>query len=246
MRNYFRFYLLSLSLLIGVSTPLAATIQAPISTVCSSAVEDWVTYIDRIAIAHSQLLTQIQDQLVANQHEIDSLRGQLQENQHQLSLVIERQQQIYQNMDSPYSKSPPASKKNEAKTSKTASSNDEAIDYNEAVALVLQKKQYAQAISRFQNFVKSYPNSIYQPNAYYWLGKLNVKQGKKENAIYYFALVAKTYPKFSKAPSSLLKVGMLMQEKGQKDNARAVFQQVGKLYPSSASAKQAQKQILKL
>ncbi len=31
----------------------------------------------------------------------------------------------------------------------------------------------------FQNFVKKYPDSTYQPNANYWLGQLNYNKGEK-------------------------------------------------------------------
>lgn len=41
------------------------------------------------------------------------------------------------------------------------------------------KKQYDQAISAFQSFVKQYPKSTYQPNANYWLGQLFYNKGKK-------------------------------------------------------------------
>lgn len=236
MSNNFRPYLLSLSLLVGVAVPWAATAQAPISNVGSGSVDDRVTQLERISNAHSQLLTQLQQQIADNQRDIDSLRGQIQENQYQLSQVVERQKQIYQQMDSLSSQAPAAS-------TATAGCGDANTDYNEAVALVLEKKQYDQGISAFRNFVKRYPDSTYQPNANYWLGQLNYNQGKKDDALYYFSLVAKTYPKSPKAPDALLKVGVIMQEKGQKDKARAVYQQVGKLYPSAEAAKQAQKRL---
>lgn len=258
MSNNFRPYLLSLSLLVGVAAPWAATAQAPISNAGSGSVEDRVTQLERISNAHSQLLTQLQQQLADNQRDIDSLRGQIQENQYQLSQVVERQKQIYQQMDSLSSQTPAAAAADgqpQASASAggaqsaapaanaTASGSNANTDYNEAVALVLEKKQYDQAISAFQSFVKRYPDSTYQPNANYWLGQLNYNQGKKDDAAYYFALVVKNYPKSPKAPDALLKVGVIMQEKGQKDKARAVYQQVGKLYPSAEAAKQAQKRL---
>ncbi|RLR18412.1 cell division protein CpoB [Sodalis-like symbiont of Bactericera trigonica] len=255
MSNNFRPYLLSLSLLVGVAAPWAATAQAPISNAGSGSVEDRVTQLERISNAHSQLLTQLQQQLADNQRDIDSLRGQIQENQYQLSQDVERQKQIYQQMDSLSSQTLAAAAEGQPQTSTsaggsqsaapaaTASGSDANTDYNEAVALVLEKKQYDQAISAFQSFVKRYPDSTYQHNAHYWLGQLNYNQGKKDDAAYYFALVVKNYSKSPKAPDALLEVGVIMHEKGQKDKARAVYQQVGKLYPSTEAAKQAQKRL---
>lgn len=262
MNSNFRRHLLSLSLLVGVAAPWAATAQAPISNVGSGSVEDRVTSLERISNAQGQLLNQLQQQLSDNQRDIDSLRGQIQESQYQLNQVVERQKQIYQQMDSlsqggaqsasaaagaaggaaagassDAGSSPPAA------ASATPSGGDENSDYNAAVSLALEKKQYDQAISAFQSFVKQYPKSTYQPNANYWLGQLFYNKGKKDDAAYYFAVVVKNYAKSPKAPDAMYKVGIIMQEKGQADKAKAVFQQVIKQYPTSAAAKQAKSRV---
>ena len=95
MSSNFRHQLLSLSLLVGIAAPWAAFAQAPISSVGSGSVEDRVTQLERISNAHSQLLTQLQQQLSDNQSDIDSLRGQIQENQYQLNLLQTDLRQIY-------------------------------------------------------------------------------------------------------------------------------------------------------
>ncbi|MEH0876714.1 cell division protein CpoB [Pectobacterium cacticida] len=252
MSSNFRHHLLGLSLLIGVAAPWAATAQAPISSVGSGSVENRVTQLERISNAHSQLLTQLQQQISDNQRDIDNLRGQIQENQYQLNQIVERQKQIYQQIDglsSPSSTAPaadgssPATGNAGAANAVTPSTGDVNADYNAAVALVLEKKQYDQAITAFQAFVKKYPDSTYQPNANYWLGQLNYNKGKKDDAAYYFANVVKNYPKSPKSAEALLKVGVIMQEKGQVDKAKAVYQQVVKMYPNTESAKQAQKRL---
>ncbi|MEH0835221.1 cell division protein CpoB [Pectobacterium cacticida] len=252
MSSNFRHHLLGLSLLIGVAVPWAATAQAPISSVGSGSVENRVTQLERISNAHSQLLTQLQQQISDNQRDIDNLRGQIQENQYQLNQIVERQKQIYQQIDglsSPSSAasaadgSSPATGNAGAANVVTPSTGDVNADYNAAVALVLEKKQYDQAITAFQAFVKKYPDSTYQPNANYWLGQLNYNKGKKDDAAYYFANVVKNYPKSPKSAEALLKVGVIMQEKGQVDKAKAVYQQVVKMYPNTESAKQAQKRL---
>ncbi|MFP1878183.1 cell division protein CpoB [Lonsdalea quercina] len=254
MNSNFRPYLLSLSLLVGVAAPWVATAQAPISNAGSGSVEDRVTQLERISNAHSQLLTQLQQQLSDNQRDIDSLRGQIQESQYQLNQVVERQKQIYQQIDSLSSQgaqtptpaasdaNPPPAASNAA-PNVPASTGDANSDYNAAVALVLEKKQYDQAIVALQNFVKKYPDSTYQPNANYWLGQLNYNKGKKDDAAYYFANVVKNYPKSPKASEALYKVGVIMQEKGQTDKAQAVYRQVVKMYPNTESAKLAQKSL---
>lgn len=255
MSSNFRRHVMALSLLVGVAAPWAATAQAPISSVGSGSVEDRVTSLERITNAQGQLLTQLQQQLSDNQRDIDTLRGQIQENQYQLNQIVERQKQIYQQIDSlssgnaaqgntPAASAQPAdSTAPAAAPQAAAASGDANTDYNRAVDLVLVKKQNDQAISAFQTFIKQYPDSTYQPNANYWLGQLYYSKGKKDDAAYYYAVVVKNYPKSPKAPESMYKVGVIMQEKGQSDKAHAVFQQVLKQYPNSEAAKLAQKRL---
>jgi tol-pal system protein YbgF len=259
MNSNFRRHLLGLSLLVGVAVPWVATAQAPISNVGSGSIEDRVISLERISNAQAQLLTQLQQQLSDNQRDIDSLRGQIQESQYQLNQVVERQKQIYQQMDSlgqSGAQSATAASAGSATVAAPAdnaqaavaavppaSGGDENSDYNAAVSLALEKKQYDQAITAFQAFIKQYPQSTYQPNANYWLGQLFYNKGKKEDAAYYYAVVVKNYPKSPKSPDAMFKVGAIMQEKGQVDKAKAVYQQVIKQYSTSDAAKQAQKRL---
>lgn len=265
MVSNFRHHLLSLSLLIGVAAPWAANAQASISSVGSGSVEDRVTSLERISNAQAQLMQQLQQQMSDNQRDIDSLRGEIQQNTYQLNQVVERQKQIYQQIDSLSSNNSNASQSaagagdnagaGAAPASGTDSgaaaaggsapvqSGDANSDYNAAVALILEKKQYDQAITALQAWVKRYPDSTYQPNANYWLGQLFYNKGKKDDAAYYYATVVKQYPKSPKAAEALLKVGVIMQEKNDTAKAKAVYQQVIKLYPDTESAKQAQKRL---
>ena len=256
MSSNFRLHLLSLSLLVGIAAPWAAFAQAPISSVGSGSVEDRVTQLERISNAHSQLLTQLQQQLTDNQSDIDTLRGQIQENQYQLNQVVERQKQILLQMDSLSNGSGAAAQPATGDQNGAASpdagaatsgapvqSGDANTDYNAAIALVQDKSRQDDALTAFQNFVKKYPDSTYQPNANYWLGQLNYNKGKKDDAAYYFANVVKNYPKSPKAADAMFKVGVIMQDKGDTAKAKAVYQQVINKYPGTDGAKQAQKRL---
>ncbi|EKH3734541.1 tol-pal system protein YbgF [Escherichia coli] len=237
MSSNFRHQLLSLSLLVGIAAPWAAFAQAPISSVGSGSVEDRVTQLERISNAHSQLLTQLQQQLSDNQSDIDSLRGQIQENQYQLNQVVERQKQILLQIDSLSSGGAAA------QSTSGDQSGDANTDYNAAIALVQDKSRQDDAMVAFQNFIKNYPDSAYLPNANYWLGQLNYNKGKKDDAAYYFASVVKNYPKSPKAADAMFKVGVIMQDKGDTAKAKAVYQQVISKYPGTDGAKQAQKRL---
>ncbi len=175
MSSNFRHHLLSLSLLVSIAAPWAAFAQAPISSVGSGSVEDRVTQLERISNAHSQLLTQLQQQLSDNQTDIDSLRGQIQENQYQLNQIVERQKQILLQIDSLSSggggaaaasgtQAPSSSGDQSAAATSAAPAassgapamtGDANTDYNAAIALVKDASRQDDAMVAFQNFVKS-------------------------------------------------------------------------------------------
>ena len=151
MSSNFRHQLLSLSLLVGIAAPWAAFAQAPISSVGSGSVEDRVTQLERISNAHSQLLTQLQQQLSDNQTDIDALRGQIQESQYQLNQIVDRQKQIMLQIDSlsggAQTQQASGDQSNAAATAAPASgataasgvpaqTGDANTDYNAAIALV--------------------------------------------------------------------------------------------------------------
>lgn len=214
--------------------------------------------------AHSQCLIQLQQQLSENQQDIDILRGNIQDIQHHISEIMHKQNEICNKLNHVLQENNLQLSSNNTKqlpicnnkainieshdlSKHERSDNDSsAVDYRMAVALVLEKKQYAQAIQAFQDFIKNHPKSHYQPNAYYWLGQLYYNQGKKNDASYYFAWVVKNYPKSLKASDALLKIGIIMQETNQQDKAKTIYRQIDKLYPNSDSAKQAKKRLERL
>ncbi|MBI6549892.1 cell division protein CpoB [Xenorhabdus lircayensis] len=253
MNSNFRRYVLGLSLLVGVAAPWAATARAPISNVGSGSTDERISQLERISDAHSQLLTQLQQQLSDSQRDIDTLRGQIQENQYQLNQIIERQKDLYLQLDkmtnpssaesSESNNAAPSTQTENKQSAASASTGSEKGDYDAAVSLAINTKEYDKAIAAFQNFVKAYPKSKYLSNTNYWLGQLNYNKGKKDDAAYYFATVVKDYPKSQKSSDSLYKVGLIMQEKGQKDKAKAVYQQVVKQYSGTNAAKMAEKKL---
>ncbi|HDN2512415.1 TPA: cell division protein CpoB [Providencia rettgeri] len=258
MNSNFRHLLVGLSLLVGVAAPWAAIAQAPINNVGSGSPGDRLSQLETAVSSQGQILYQIQQQLADNQRDIDMLRGQIQESEYKLNQVIERQKDLYMQLDNAgggnsanSGDAPDTSSANTSSSSNTpaAAANtggNEKDDYNAAVKLAMESKSKAQideAIGALQGFIKAYPKSGYQSNANYWLGQLNYNKGSKDDAAFYFATVVKQYPKSQKSSEALYKVGLIMQDKGQKDKAKAVYQQVLKQYPNSAGSKLAEKKL---
>ena len=259
MSSNFRHHLLSLSLLVGIAAPWAAIAQAPINNVGSGSSADRLTQLETAVSSQGQIIYQIQQQLADNQRDIDMLRGQIQESEYKLNQVVERQKDLYMQLDkagggdsatpsdaTDSSASSPASSTSDTSAAAPSSGGNEKDDYNAAVQLAMNSKSKAQideAIGALQGFIKTYPKSGYQSNANYWLGQLNYNKGSKDDAAFYFATVVKQYPKSQKSSEALYKVGLIMQDKGQKDKAKAVYQQVLKQYPNSAGSKLAEKKL---
>ncbi|MGL5122493.1 MAG: tol-pal system protein YbgF [Plesiomonas shigelloides] len=262
-RNYRPIISLSLLVLAAVSGTVAA--QAPVYEAGSGSLEDRVTRLERMMEARNQLLTETQQQLMSLQGEMDQLRGSLERSEYQLNQAVERQRQLYQELDNvsaqnkqaadtattdatvPAAATAPAAKA--AASAKDVVVSDNAVEnqaYDAAVQLVLRDKQYDKAITAFQDFIAKYPKSVYRPNAHYWLGQLLFSQKRTDEAAAQFAAVVKDFPKSPKRADAMLKLGVIAQEKGDVAGAKTVFQQIISAYPTSSSAKMAKSRLAAL
>lgn len=209
--------------------------------------------LERTVQAQGQLLIQNQQKISDLQSDVDALRGQLEETKYQLNQTIERQKMILQQMSSgssfssstnlnsdssvDYSNSPISSESSSSSdlSGWTTSGNDKS-DYNFIMQFLNDSKQSNEVITAFQKFLQNYPKSGYRANVNYWLGQLYYKQGRKDDASFYYATVVKDFSTSSKAPDSLYKVGLILLDKGDKKNAKAVFQQVINKYAKDKNA----------
>ncbi|OCG29306.1 tol-pal system protein YbgF [Gilliamella sp. Choc4-2] len=206
--------------------------------------------LERTVQAQGQLLIQNQQRINDLQSDIDTLRGQLEETKYKLNQTIERQKIILQQMagSSGLSFNTNTGSSQEAISSPTTStfgpvstvaapelsgwttSGNDKTDYNFIMRFISDGKQSDELIAAFQKFLKVYPKSVYRSNVNYWLGQLFYKQGKNNDASYYYATVVKDFPSSPKAAESLYKVGIILFDKGDKTSAKAVFQQVVNKY----------------
>ncbi|MGL4351368.1 MAG: tol-pal system protein YbgF [Plesiomonas shigelloides] len=262
-RNYRPIISLSLLVLAAVSGTAAA--QAPVYEAGSGSLEDRVTRLERMMEARNQLLTETQQQLMSLQGEMDQLRGSLERSEYQLNQAVERQRQLYQELDNVSAQNKQAADTATTDATATAAAtapaakaaapakdvvvSDNAVEnqaYDAAVQLVLRDKQYDKAITAFQDFIAKYPKSVYRPNAHYWLGQLLFSQKRTDEAAAQFAAVVKDFPKSPKRADAMLKLGVIAQEKGDVAGAKTVFQQIISAYPTSSSATMAKSRLAAL
>jgi tol-pal system protein YbgF len=118
--------------------------------------------------------------------------------------------------------------------------------YYDASFELIKAKDFDKASQAFEAFLRKYPNSQYAGNAQYWLGEVNVTQGRLQAAAQAFAKVTQNYPKHTKVPDALYKQGDVEVRLGNVDKAKSIFQQLISQYPSSSAAQLAQRELKRL
>jgi len=110
----------------------------------------------------------------------------------------------------------------------------------------LKSGRYKQSITDFSGFVKNFPQSVYLPNALYWLGEASYVNRDFKRAVDEFNKVVTQYPAHSKAKDALLKIGFIQYESKQWKQSKETLTKVSTSYPGTTVAGLAQKRLDKL
>jgi tol-pal system protein YbgF len=102
---------------------------------------------------------------------------------------------------------------------------------------------YALAISEFQQYVETYPDSEMADNAEYWIGEILYAQKRYEDAIEVFSHVYNISPRGDKVAIALYTRAMALAEMGRRDEAVAQLNALVKAYPKRQESEMA-KQVL--
>lgn len=256
------------SILFGMSFAVAANIAvaaepAPVIEVTagsntsgnSSSLSEQLGSLERKLDARNRAQVNVQRQLDDLQNEVNELRGITELHTYQLSQVLDRQRELYQELDrrvsealKPANQVPAAlvAPSDNAAGVNYSSNLTENEAYDRAVNMVLKDKRYEQAIPEFEAFNQKYPNSTYAANAHYWLGQLLFNKGEMAKARQEFDLVVSQYPDSSKRSDAMLKLAMVEQKESNKSKAIAIYQKLLAEYPNSSAAKLAQPRIKSL
>ncbi|PCI52220.1 MAG: tol-pal system protein YbgF [Gammaproteobacteria bacterium] len=248
-------------LMLTASTSIVLAAQAPVIDINSTAnvekntvsmsLTDQLANIERKLDSRNRSQVNIQRQLDDLQTQVNDLRGVTELHTHQLSQVLERQRELYQELDrrvsealKPAVQAPNATAIDSTVMSKSYSNDlTENEAYDRALNLVLKDKRYEQAIPEFRNFNLAYPQSTYAPNAHYWLGQLLFNKNNLDEAEREFTIVVQQFKGSSKRPDALLKLAMVAQQQKNKNKAVKLYRQLLSEYPSSTSAQLAKPRI---
>lgn len=245
-----RSIVLSLSLLIGAAANAAS---APVTDLSESSLEQRLTILERMVNTRANSQHRIQEQLDLMQEEVNELRGTLELHNHQLEKILERQRELYLEIDkrieevaSAPSIVVPVAGQVEPDTGGYVLSEDENEAYDKAVNLILKDKQYELAIPQFQAFITKFPNSSYAPNAHYWLGQLLFNKQDWAGAGEQFQVLISGYPDSSKRADAMFKLGVVEQKRSNLARAKQLFEQVITEYPDTSSRKLAETRLSNL
>ncbi|WP_100641940.1 tol-pal system protein YbgF [Alteromonas facilis] len=237
----------------------AVAAQAPVIDVNSTEIESRLSAIERILDSRTESQHRLQSQLDTMQQEVDELRGAVELHNHQLEKILERQRELYLEIDKrvealkstasiPVTTQTPSGNVDAGSSvsQQPVSSASESEAYEAAVNLILKDRDYERAVPAFQQFIAQYPDSQYAANAHYWLGQLLFNQQQWADAQQQFAVVVDRFTDSTKRADSLLKMGIIAERLGNAALARQKFNQVISEYPDSSARKLADSRLSQL
>ena len=237
--------------------------QAPVSDVTSGSLSTRMAALERMVEARTNAQHNVQEQLNLLQNEVDELRGAVELHSHKLEQILERQRELYLEIDKrmeavmansanqmalmsqqqPSTYQPPAPASEPASTPAAPAGTGENEAYDRAVNLILRDKRYDQAIPEFEAFLNKYPSSEYAANAHYWLGQLLFNKQEWAASSAHFENVVNNYSDSNKRADSLLKLGMIAQNQANLARAQQLFEQVIREYPDTSARKLAEPRL---
>ncbi len=201
----------------------------------AGSLEQRLATIERMMEARQGAQLEMLNQLNNLQQDVAELRGITEEHEYRLEQLLQRQREIYQEIDRRFSQL--------NSQGNSSGSNFSTAQQVPAIALVLEDKRYDAAIPAFEQFVEQFPNSSYLPNAHYWLGQLQFAQQQYDAAKQHFETVVKDFPESNKRADCILKLGVIASEQGKSAAAKQYYQQVVEEYPDSTEANLAKQRL---
>jgi tol-pal system protein YbgF len=220
-----------------------ALYAAPQGNATTQQLSDQIEQLKRLVQARGVAQINLQQQITDLQDELSQIRGETETHAHKLEQIIDRQRELYIEIERRLSnlQAQPAPQATPevvegTSTQEYSGSLSENESYDQAVNLILKERRYDDAIPQFEKFIQQFPNSVFIPNAHYWLGQLLFNKSQFSEAQQHFNQVIRFYPDSSKRPDALLKQGTVLQKLGDEQEAKKLFEQVISEYPDSTSA----------
>mmetsp|Transcript_22609 Transcript_22609/g.70190 ORF Transcript_22609/g.70190 Transcript_22609/m.70190 type:complete len:277 (-) Transcript_22609:391-1221(-) len=237
----------------STQTVTAQNTTPPLITTPSD-VESRLLILERKDKSRVEAQQRVQQQLDTLQSDVDELRGSIELHNHQLEQILERQRELYLELENRFSNlsqqtasvgnSVGVVATNTQATVPAGQSEEQA--YQSAVNLILKDRNYDEAIPAFQTFLSNFPSSSYTDNAHYWLGQLLFNKQDWDGARKQFESVVNNFAESPKRADAILKLGMVEKSVSNKAKAKRLFEQVVAEYPDSTPSRLANEQLKSL
>jgi tol-pal system protein YbgF len=128
---------------------------------------------------------------------------------------------------------------------KTSQRLDEFKAYSKAVEYI-NAKQFDKATTELQGFQKTFPKSIFNSYAQYWIGESYYRQQDYQMAIMQYEKLVKSNPQSAKAPAAMYRQGLSFYYLQSFNDAKDFFTKVIRNYPQTIEAVQSSSQIARI
>jgi tol-pal system protein YbgF len=176
----------------------------------------------------------------ALRQEIARLRGQIDVLANEVATQQQRNRDLYADLDTRLKALEPKPVTIDGKS--IAVPRDEQAAYDAALVL-FRAGDYKSATTSLRQFLSRYPQSVYVPSAWYWLGNAYYQQRDYREAVSAHQLVVDKYPESSRAPEALLGLAASQAELKDRTRSRASLQKLIKDYPDTEAAKIAKERL---
>lgn len=184
-----------------------------------------------------------QNQLEALRQEVARLRGQLEVQLNEMSQTRRQQKELSAALDTRLKQFEPVQVAIDDRTFSVDQSEKRAYD---AALDQFRASDFKGAISGFQSFLKTYPDSPYRPQVLYWLGGAQYASGEFKASIGTLEQLAGKYPDNARVPDALLILGNAQADAGDRKSARETFRSIGERYPGTPASGAAKERMAAL
>lgn len=170
--------------------------------------------------------------------EIAKLRGQLEVMLHEVESLKQRQRDFYVDLDS-------RMRKLETAATMSAPAVDPAAESAsyEASLNLLKEGKHKDALTAFEQFIKQYPRSSFQPSAHFWAGNAALQAKEVASASNYFNVVLNNWPTDPVAPDAMLGLASSQQALGDAKAGQDTLKRLVERFPTSSAAQAARQRL---
>jgi tol-pal system protein YbgF len=200
---------------------------------------------ERLArVEDRRALVELASQIEALRGEVARMRGQLEIIQNQVETGDKRARDLYVDIDTRLRKfeQPKETAAAEKPPAEVGPAPAEVKAYESALNL-FKAGNYPLAVSAFQLFLYTYPNSKLAPNAQYWMGNTYSAQGQHKLAIGAHQKLLATWPEDAKAPDALVAIANAQESLGDRRSAQKTLEGLLARYPQSPAAASAKQRL---